>query len=56
MTVLTRRRCDDASDYWLIFYGDIQVGTIKTRSAILGIRRHGNGGAAFIPAVSRANV
>jgi hypothetical protein len=33
MTVLTRRRCDAArDDCWLIFYGDVQVGTIKMRT------------------------
>jgi hypothetical protein len=33
MTVLTRRRDDEANaECWLIFYGDVQVGTIKMRS------------------------
>ena len=32
MTALTRRRCDDARQGWLIYYGDVQVGTIKMRT------------------------
>jgi hypothetical protein len=32
-TVLTRRRDDEAQEEcWLIFYGDVQVGTIKMRT------------------------
>jgi len=34
-TVLTRRRDDEAQEEcWLIFYGDVQVGTIKMRTGV----------------------
>jgi hypothetical protein len=34
MPALTRRRSNDShAESWLIFYGDVQVGTIKTRAA-----------------------
>jgi hypothetical protein len=35
MPALTRRRCPDArQECWLIYYGDVHVGTIAIRSGI----------------------
>jgi hypothetical protein len=49
MVMLTRRRDPDAGqESWLVYYGDVHVGTIGVRSGIPMTRCRGAGAAASI--------
>src|SRR5580700_7340982 len=49
MPALTRRRdVESRQEYWLIYYGDVHVGTIAVRSGIPHDQRNGAGAAGSI--------
>jgi hypothetical protein len=57
MHTLTRRRSHDSRrEVWLVFYGDIPVGTIGEAPAFRPISISGAGHAAFIPALNPASI
>ena len=53
MSELTRRRAPDTVDCWLIFFGDVQVGTISRRAGVPATAEQWGWRCGFVPPAHR---
>jgi hypothetical protein len=53
MNELTRRRAPDTADCWLIFFGDVQVGTIGRRAGVPATAEQWGWRCGFVPPAHR---